>query len=103
VSSKYALKLVGDDKKRYLEKISAINDVDAFAISSSAFSPDTLPPIEPPDLYNYLVLGTSAYTSDQFKSLEAYNQCYSGWIKELTGCLIDGKFFVVGKVRCSLF
>ena len=106
MSSKYALKLVGDDRKRYLDKISGISNVDPFAISSSVLSPDTLPPIEPPDLYNYLVFGTSAYTSDQFKSyrsLEAYNQCYSGWIKELAGCLIDGKFVVVGKVRCSVF
>ena len=98
MSSKYALKLVGDDRKRYLEKISAINDVDPFAINSSVFSPDTLPPIEPPDLYNYLVLGTSAYTSDQFKSYrspEAYSQCYSGWIKELAGCMIDGNFVTV--------
>ena len=57
--------------------------------------------IEMPEIFNYLVLGTSTYTSDQlkaFRSLEAYNQCVSGWIKELGGCLIDGKNVVVGKV-----
>ena len=38
MSSEYALKLVADDRKRYLGKISAINDVDLFAISSNFFS-----------------------------------------------------------------
>jgi hypothetical protein len=104
--SKYAAKLVGDERKRYFEKVSVINNVDPFTLSSSVLNADipadrTTGPL----LYNYLVLGTSAYTSDQFKSyrsLEAYNQCYSGRIKELAGCLIDGKFVVVGKVSCSV-
>ena len=64
-----------------------------------------MPPIEPPDLYNYLVLGISAYTSDQFKSyrsLDAYNQFPSGWIKELAGRVIEEKYVVVGKVSCSI-
>lgn len=102
--SKYAEKLVGDGRKRYLEKLSSVSGVDPFTLTSSSLNTDTLPTIEMPDVFNYLVLGTSTYTSEQFKafrSLEAYNQCYSGWIKELGGYFIDGKNVVVGKV-CHL-
>ncbi len=99
--SKYAEKLFGDAKKRYVDKLSSIDRVDPYTLKSSDLNSDTLPTIEMPDIFNYLVLGTSTYTSDQFKafrSLEAYNQCFSGWIKELGGCIIDGKNVVVGKV-----
>ena len=93
--------MLGEGRKRYFEKISSINGVDPYALTSSGLNTDTLPTIEMPDVFNYLVLGTSTYTSDQFKafrSLETYNQCYSGWVKELGGCVIDGKIVVVGKV-----
>src|SRR6218665_3226888 len=99
--SNYAEKLSGDGKKRYIDKLSLINRADPYTLTSSCLKSDTLPKIEMPDMFNYLVLGTSTYTSDQFKafkSLEAYNQCFSGWIKELGGCVIDGKNVVVGKV-----
>src|SRR6218665_1227742 len=101
--SSYAEKLSGDGKKRYIDKLSLINGVDPYTLTSSCLNSDTLPKIEMPDMFNYLVLGTSTYmyTSDQFKafkSLEAYNQCFSGWIKKLGGCVIDGKNVAVGKV-----
>ena len=101
--SKYAEKLLADEKKRYLDKIASVNNIDPYTLIASVLKADTLPTIEVPDLYNYLILGTSAYSSQQFKayrSLEAYNQCCSGWIKELAGCIIDGKFVVLGKVLC---
>ena len=53
---------------------------------------------------NYLVLGTSAYTAQQFKayrSLEAYNQCLNGWIMDVAGTKLNNKFVVVGKV-CNI-
>ena len=45
-----------------------------------------MPPVEACDLVAYLVLQTSFFTSKQSKarkSLEAYNQFVSGWIKEV--------------------
>ena len=44
-------------------------------------------PVDSFDLVSYLVLKTSYMTSEQFKarkSLEAYNQFVSGWIKDVS-------------------
>jgi hypothetical protein len=100
--SKYASSLSIDVKVRYNDKISCIGGVDPYTLTSTTLKSDVLPMIEPTDLYNYLVLGTSSYTSEQFKtykSLEAYNQFHSGWVKEIAGCVMHGKHIVVGKVR----
>src|SRR6218665_1016041 len=64
--SNYAEKLSGDGKKRYIDKLSLINRVDPYTLTSSCLKSDTLPKIEMPDMFNYLVLGTSTYTSDQY-------------------------------------
>ena len=60
-----------------------------------------LPPIEATGLLSYLVLDTSYYTAQQFKtfkSLEAYNQMVSGFITSVQG-KVAGKY--VAKVRHS--
>ena len=67
VLSKYATSLETHVKLRYLQKISAIN-VDPATIPSEQFDPECLPSIEHPDLFSYLVLHTSYYTSNQFKN-----------------------------------
>ena len=82
-----------------MNKISVVNDTDPYTIRS--LDSNMLPAIEATDLVNYLVLGTSAYTVDQFKayrSLDAYNHFHSGWVKEVSGCIINNKHIVVGKV-----
>src|SRR6218665_2273500 len=55
--SNYAEKLSGDGKKRYIDKLSLINRVDPYTLTSSCLKSDTLPKIEMPDMFNYLVLG----------------------------------------------
>ena len=68
------------------------------------YARECLPPIEAGDLVSYLVLSTSFYTLQQFKSfksLEAYNQMVSGFITSVQGKLVADKFVVIGKVRHS--
>ena len=67
----------------------------------SELSEDTLPPIQPTDIFNYLVLGTSFCTSQRFKafkSLEAYKYFESGFVMSVNGKVIDNKFVTLGKV-----
>ena len=54
---------------------------------------------------SYLVLQTSYITAKQFKahkSLEAYNQSTSGWVKDVHVWNIADKYVVTGKVS-SIF
>jgi len=97
--SKYAESLESDAKRRYLDKVTVIGGVDPYTLRKLDSS--VLPAIEAADLTNYLVLGTSYYTIQQFKayrSLEAYNQFVNGWVKDVGGVKLNGKFVVVGKV-----
>ena len=60
-----------------------------------------LPPVEAGDLVSHLVLQTSYITAKQFrahKSLEAYNQSTSGWVKDVHVWNIADKYVVTGKV-----
>lgn len=98
VFSKYFHQLSTDAKKRYLEKIENVAGIDPFTLhlsqptrggllsNNQAAQPSSLPSIDATDLLSYLVLQTSYITTQQFKahkSLEAYNQFVSGWIKEV--------------------
>ena len=63
-----------------------------------------MPLVESTDIFNCLVLGTSSYTSNQFKayrSLEAYNLFQSGWVKDVGGLVVNDKYVVLGKVRLT--
>ena len=98
--SKYTLSLDAEAQKRYKHKISSVNGIDPYTLNK--LSSSNLPTIEATDLVNYLVLGMSAYIAQQFKayrSLEAYNQCLNGWIKEVAGTQLNDKFVVIGKVN----
>ncbi|CAH1263887.1 MRPL4 [Branchiostoma lanceolatum] len=103
VLSEYALSLESHVKRRYIEKI-AIIDIDPVTVPCHQFVRQCLPPVEQSDLFSYLVLQTSHYTNEQFKnykSLEAYNHVVSGFIAEVKGKIIAGKYVVVAKVRHS--
>ena len=102
VLSKHATSLESHVKKRYLKKIEKIG-VDPLTVTSEEFDAECLPPVEPSDLFSYLVLTTSFYTNDQFKNytLEAYNQVVSGFVASVKGKIIAGKNVVVAKVRHS--
>ena len=82
VLSKYVVSLESRVKLRYLRKISVVG-IDPASIPGEHLDPGILPPVEQSDLFSYLVLQTSYYTNDQFKSyksLEAYNQVVSGFV-----------------------
>ena len=101
--SEYANTLDPLVKKRYMQKIACIG-VDPFLILCQKYDAKCLPPTESIDLVLYLVLETSHYTKDQFKafkSLQAYNQSVSGFVKIVHGLIIAGKHVVLGKVRHS--
>ena len=101
--SDYASKLEPHMKDRYLQKIAAIG-IDPVTVVGKYADPECLPPMESTDILCYLVLETSFYTKEQFKSfrsLEAYNHMVSGWITGVQGHIIAEKFVVLAKIRHS--
>ncbi len=71
-------------------------------IEDKNFETDCLPPVELTDLLFYLILETSYYTKQQFKtfrSLQAYNQIVSAFIASVQGHIIKDNFVVLAKVR----
>ena len=90
---------------RYLKKIQLIGNTDPFTLGgrnlSSGVESANLPPVDASDLVSYLVLQTSFVTAKQFKahkSLEAYNQFTSGWVKDIRCWKVSGKTVVTGRV-----
>ena len=113
--SAYAQKLPQEAKRRYLGKLSMIENIDPFP---SLFRDPpviqiqqcSLPQVDASDLVSYLVtLQTSFVTVKQFKShrsLESYNQFVNGWVKNVRGWKIAGKVVVTARVsteyHCSI-
>ena len=63
--------------------------------------PSNLPSLNASDLVSYLVLQKSHLTAKQFKarkSLEAYNQFISGWVKDVQAWNLQDKVVVTGRV-----
>ena len=88
--SGYAEGLPGEAKTRYLKKLHLLNGSDPLAskVGPENDSPSTcdLPSVEATDLVSFLVLDTSFVSAKQFKahkSMEAYNEFVSGWVKEV--------------------
>ena len=82
----YADSLPPDAKTRYMDKFESIDGLDPFSSDFVGEKSDVVPPVSGCDLVSYLVLQTSFITSKQFKahkSLEAYNQFVSGWVKDI--------------------
>ena len=104
--STYAEKLPREAKVRYENKLGLIGGVDPFSISAKDYlESSSLPPVDASDLLSYLVLQSSYITANQFKahkSLEAYNQFTSGWIKDVKAWNIATKYVVTGKVAKSI-
>ncbi|XP_022802529.1 uncharacterized protein LOC111340026 [Stylophora pistillata] len=78
--------------------------IDPVTIPEEELDAENLPPVERSDLFSFLVLETSYYTTEQFKnykSLEAYNQVVSGFVASVKGYLVLEKHVVVAKVRHS--
>ena len=80
--SDYTHGLAISDKRRYLEKISTC-EVDPYCIPYTELSKDILPPVQCTDIFNYLVLGKSFCSSQQFKAfkcIEAYKYFECGFV-----------------------
>ena len=110
--STYAEQLPPEARKRYLDKTQIIAGIDPFTLAcnqhgqsnNSAAQPSSLPSLDASDLVSYLVLQTSYVSAKQFKahkSMEAYNQFFSGWVKEVRGWSILDKTVVIGRVSFS--
>ena len=97
--SEYAQGLSVSDKRRYIEKISSIQD--PYCIAASELSKDVLPPVQCKDVFNYLVLSKSFCTSKRFKafkSLEAYRYFECGFVNYLGSKKFGNKYAAVAKV-----
>ena len=104
MTSAYVSKLPVDALERYKKKINLfLADVDPFLLLEKKTHQSELPPVDASDLVSYLVLQTSYLTAKQFKShksLEAYNQFVSGWVKEVVAWSVaeTNKLLVTGRV-----
>ncbi|KAK7921942.1 hypothetical protein WMY93_008844 [Mugilogobius chulae] len=101
----YVETLSVEDRKRYHRKIADIG-VDPYSLSTKTLNSDSsaLPPIQYYDVYHYLVLSRSFYTSEQFqayKSLESYNQFVNGWVGEVCSSVFSDKVLILAKVKHS--
>ncbi|XP_025765083.1 uncharacterized protein LOC112847531 [Oreochromis niloticus] len=98
----YRDRLCPDAKRRYLEKIACIGNVDPYEIRKWSGNPDDLPPLSYPDIFAYLVCGVSAYTANQFKnykSLEAHIQFTNSWVHDLSVYKPPRSEYVVVKTK----
>ena len=79
-------------KKGCMQKTACIG-VDPFLTSYQNYDAECLLPTESIDLVSYLVLETSCYSKEQFKTFTrflAYNQLVSGLVQSVHGLIIAG-------------
>ena len=98
--SKYCLCLSTESKKRYLQKISMIDNLDPYSLKKDDFvyEKDFFPAISYPDIVNYLLFAPSPMTLEElkcYKSLESYNQFLCGWVKEVGVKLFENSICLV--------
>ena len=108
--SKYFQYLSNESKKRYLVKISRIENADPYTLKKENLNFDTeyFPKISYPDIVNYLLFAPSPVTAEElkcYKSMEAYNYFLCGWVKEIATKLFkDESCLILGKVsKCYRF
>ena len=90
--SEYANTLDPFVKKRYMQIIACIG-VDPFLTSYQNYDAECLLPTESIDFVSYLVLQTSYYSKEQFKTFkrfQAFNQLLSGLVQSVHGLIIAG-------------
>ena len=100
--SDYTREFSISNKRRYLEKLSGIQD--PYLIPPSELMKGVFPPVTNTDIFNYLVLGHSFCTSQRFKahkSLDAYKYFLCGFVNYLGSKRFDKKFAAVAKVNFS--
>lgn len=90
-------------KERYMEKLKLCDGFDPYQIKACDLSENykLFPKLTFFDITNYLVDGTSFYTSNAFrayKSLDAWKWYKSGWVTSLKVKSLNNKTIVIGKV-----
>ncbi|KAL3890034.1 hypothetical protein ACJMK2_002334 [Sinanodonta woodiana] len=90
-------------KQRYDDKIGLIEKQDPYTLEKHRWTQDVdkWASVTYPDIVNYLLFSTSAYTMDELKSykgLEAYNQFVSDWVRDVKVCEISGLCVHTAKV-----
>ena len=88
LESTYFFKLDLKAKEQYEEKIKLIENVDPYTLQKEAFTAniDYFPKVTYPDIVNYFLFAASPSMKEQlkvYKSLESYNHCVSGWVKDV--------------------
>ncbi|XP_013401791.1 uncharacterized protein LOC106167536 [Lingula anatina] len=98
--------LEGDVRRRYEEKIVDIGK-DPYEIEKKDFTKDKKfwPHVNSVDLFDFLILRKSFYSSDQlrsYKALEAYRLFQDGWIKEILHMELNSCHLLKAKVNHSM-
>lgn len=97
-----------DVRKRYLQKIALCEGIDPYKVDPKDMSRkyEDLPNICYMNLFNYFVLTSSYYSNEEmsaFKSLEAYKQFASGFVKNvLVKRIPNDKRIIVATVNHSM-
>ena len=93
-------------KARYETRLDTIGlNFDTPYTLTALASSDSMPEVEYPDVYNYLVNTPSPYTNEDlkaYKNLEGYKYLLAGWVGDLSVYNLSSENFVVkAKVRHS--
>ena len=101
--SKYFQCLSNESKKRYLVKISRIENVDPYTLKKENlnFDADCFPKISYSDIMNYLLFAPSPVTAEElkfYKNMEAYNYFLCVWVEIATKSFKDESRLILGKV-----
>lgn len=92
-------------KQRYKEKLDGVGlDVSPYDIAADAWidDPSRWPDLEWPEVHDYLINSPGVFTREAMKSrksLEAYNQFVSGWVRTVLFYEIKNRDFVIFKAQ----
>ncbi|XP_051801043.1 uncharacterized protein LOC127533052 isoform X2 [Acanthochromis polyacanthus] len=98
--SDYFRALDSNSQTRYIEKLKFCDSIDLYALSTKDldYELEKYPPVQFPDISNYLVLQTSFCTAKQmkaWKSMDSYNFFVCGWIKEVGVNILKDKSCII--------
>lgn len=107
--SDYFKKLcISDIRRRYLDKISLIEDIDPFTLTKKNqffIQNDMVPRINFADIVAYFVFSHSYYSGEQiksYKSLQAYKYVKSEFIRDFSAYKIQDHYVFVAQVGSAL-
>ena len=106
--SQHYQELEENAKKRYNTKLDIISEkLDDPCTLYTPTTPQNLPDVQYPDIYNQLINTPNTYTKDDlksYKSLDAYKYLLAGWVGDVSVCYVedgDEKVILYAKVRHS--